>query len=71
MVIPHLRAMSVIGKIFAMYTLDKATKHVTLAEILSLNEDTMEKLVLHSWWKYNLLDVAREAKVFKIIEDIK
>ena len=63
--------MSAMGTVFTTYKLDNATKHMTPAEIPSLNKDTIQDSVLQSWWQYGFLDAAGEAKFLEIVEDVK
>src|SRR5882724_3172923 len=70
-VIPQLHAVSTMGTTFATYKLDKPSKRVTPAEILSTDEDTIQDLAPWSWWKHGILEPAGEAIFLKIVEDVK
>ena len=50
-VIPWLHVVLTMGTTFATYKLDKPSKCVTLAEILSTDKDTIQDLAPQSWWK--------------------
>src|SRR5882724_6290945 len=70
-VIPRLHPVSTMGTIFATYKLDKPSKHVTPAEILSTDEDTIQDLAPRSWWKHEILEPAGEAIFLEIVEEVK
>ena len=70
-VIPRLHVMSAMGTTFALYKLDKPSKCMTPAEISSTDEQLIQDTVPQSWWKYNILEPARIAKLLKISEDVK
>jgi len=59
------------GMTFATYKLDKPSKHVTLAKILSTNKEMIQDLVPQSWWRHEILEPAGEAIFLEIVEDIK
>jgi len=59
------------GTTFATYKLDKPSKHVTPAKILSTNEDTIQDLVPQSWWKHEILEPTGEAIFLEIVKDVK
>ena len=69
-VIPRLHAVSTMGTTFATYKLDKPSKRVTPAKILS-TEDTIQDLVPQSWWKHEILELAGEAIFLEIVKDVK
>src|SRR5882672_10037253 len=71
LVIPRLHMSSVMGTTFATYKLDKVSRHVTPEEIKSTNEETIQYLVPQSWWKYEILALAREGTFLEIVEDVK
>jgi len=49
------------------YKLDKPSKHVTPAEILSTNEERIQDLAPWSWWKHEIVEPIGEAKFLKIV----
>src|SRR5882724_2094934 len=70
-VIPQLHAVLTMGTTFSTYKLDKPSKQVTPAEILSTDEDTIQDLAPRSWWKHEILEPAGEAIFLEIVEDVK
>src|SRR5882724_819895 len=70
-VIPQLHVVSAMGMTFATYKLDKPSKHVTLGEILSTDEEMIQDLVPQSWWKHEILEPGDEVKFLKIVENVK
>ena len=59
------------GTKFATYKLDKVSRHMTPEEIESTDEETIQDLVPQSWWKYEILAPAIEAKFLEIVVDVK
>ena len=70
-VIPQLHTVLAMGMTFATYKLDKPSKHMTPAEILSTDEEMIQDLVPWSWWKHEILEPAGEAIFLEIVEDVK
>ena len=66
-VIPWLYVVSTMGTTFATYKLDKPSKCVTPAEILSTNEDMIQDLAPQSWWKHEILEPAGEAIYLRLL----
>jgi len=53
------------------YKLDKPSKHMTPAEILRPNKETIQDLAPWSWWKHEILVPVGEAKFLEIVEGVK
>jgi len=53
------------------YKLDKPSKCVTLAEILSTDEEMIQDLVPCSWWKHEILEPVGKVKFLEIVKDVK
>ena len=53
------------------YKLDKPSKHVTPAKILSTDEETIQDLAPWSWWKHEILEPIGKAKFLEIVKDVK
>ena len=59
------------GMTFAKYKLDKPSKYVTPAKILSTDEEMIQDLAPWSWWKCEILEPAGEPKFLEIFDDVK
>ena len=63
--------MSAMGTTFALYTLDKPSKHVTPAKMSSTDDELIQDTAPRSWWKDDILEPARIAKFLEIAKDVK
>jgi len=63
--------VSPMGMTFATYKLDKPSKCMTPAEILSTNQEMIQDMAPWSWWQHEILEPTGEAMFLKFVKDVK